>query len=183
MLGLLALASVASAETVRVDMGDGRTAVVRTAMHWSKADPGPAPEDPAVKGNLRFRPDNDANVSLNLTFVSLPDEALADRENLRRFHAANTRQYTSGSVENEVRARDFKTPHGYGVQAQFTDAALVGKPPERDNYKTVTAVFLHLGERVLVIASLFCDDPQGEEYADAMEMLRSILATSARDRA
>jgi hypothetical protein len=68
------------------------------------------------------------------------------------------------------------------VQARFTDAALVGKPPEKENYKTVTAVFLYLGQRVLVIASLFCDEPQGGEYAEAMEMLRSLRVSGDSNR-
>lgn len=181
LLGLCLLAA-ARGELVRIDLGEGRTAQFRQAPHWEQVAADPSPADPAVRADLRVRPDNGANVSLNLTFVSLPDEALADRENLRRFHAANTQQFIAGSVEGEVRGRDFKTPHGYGVQARFTDAALVGKPPEKENYKTVTAVFLYLGQRVLVIASLFCDEPQGGEYAEAMEMLRSLRVSGDSNR-
>ena len=182
LLPCLFLLAVARAEVVRVDLGEERTAQFRQALKWEQAAADPSPADPAVRATLRLRPDNGANVSLNLTFVSLPDDALGDRENLRRFHAANTQQFIAGSVEGEVRGRDFKTPHGFGVQARFTDAALVGKPPEQENYKTVTAVFLYLGERVLVIASLFCDDPQGGEYAEAMDMLRTLRVDSARNR-
>lgn len=184
ILALLGLGLTAGtrADVVRVDLGEDRTAQFRRALRWEQVAADPSPADPAVRADLRLRPVNGTNVSLNLTFVSLPDDTLADRENLRRFHAANTKQFIAGSVEGEVRGRDFKTPHGYGVQARFTDAALVGKPPEKENYKTVTAVFLHLGERVLVIASLFCDDPQGGEYAEAMEMLRSLRVTTAQNR-
>ncbi len=182
ILVCLVAAGSAPAEVMRLDLGDERTVQLRTGLNWVSADAGPAPGDPAVRANLRLKPPGDANASLNLTFVSLPDDSLADRDNLRRFHAANTRQFVEGSVEGEVQGRDFKTPHGFGVQARFTDAALVGKPPEKENYKTVTAVFLHLGERVLVIASFFCDDPQGGEYAQAMEMLRSIRVSSTRHR-
>lgn len=178
----LAVLATARAEVIRVELGEERTAQVRLAPDWASADADPPPGDPAVRANLRLKPAGEVNASLNLTFVSLPDDSLAERENLRRFHAANTRQFAGGSVEGEVRGRDFKTPHGFGVQARFTDAALVGKPPERENYKTVTAVFLHLGERVLVIASFFCDDAQGGEYAQAMDMLRSIRVSAARHR-
>jgi hypothetical protein len=163
-------------------MGGERSALFKIAAGWSKADPGPAPEDPSLRGNLRLLPGNDANVSLSLIFLSAPDDNLADRENLRAFHDANCRQFAGGSVEGEVRTRDFKTPHGYAVQARFTDAALVGKPPEKENYKTVTTVTLYLGERVLVIASFFCDDPQGGEYAEAMDMLRTIRISSDNNR-
>ena len=181
LLGLCLLAA-ARADLVRIELGEGRSAHFRQALNWAQVAADPSPADPAVRADLRLHPVNGANVSLNLTFVSLPDEALADRENLRRFHADNTKQFIAGSVEGEVRGRDFKTPHGYGVQARFTDAALVGKPPEKENYKTVTAVFLYLGERVLVIASLFCDDPQGGEYAEAMEMLRSLRVSGDSNR-
>jgi hypothetical protein len=182
LLICLGLGAAARAETERVDMGGERAALFTVAAGWVKADPGPAPEDPALRGNLRLRPANDANVSFSLTFLSAPHDNLADRDNLRAFHDANCRHFAGGSVEGEVRTRDFKTPHGYAVQARFTDAALVGQPPEKENYKTVTVVTLYLGERVLVIASLFCDDPQGGEYAEAMEMLRSLRLSSGQNR-
>jgi len=179
----LGLCVAAGAETVRIDLGGERVVFFQPSSGWVQTDPGPVPEGPAVRGNLRLRPNHDANVSLSLTFLSVPHDNLAVRENLRAFHDANNRHFIEGSVEGEVRTRDFKTPHGFGAQARFTDAALVGQPPEKENYKTVTTVTLYLGERVLVIASFFCDDPQGGEYSDAMDLLRSIRVSSDRNRA
>jgi len=87
-------------------------------------------------------------------------------------------QLVGDSLEGKVVPREFKTPHAFGYSATFTDKNLVGKPPERGNYKTATTIVLYLPEQIAISASVLCDDVKGPEYEEMLALLRSLGARS-----
>ena len=68
--------------------------------------------------------------------------------------------------------RDPTTARSYTARGN-----LVGQPPVKDDYKTMTACFVYLGDRVLVSATIFSDDPKGPAYGEAVRLLKSLAVS------
>ena len=64
--------------------------------------------------------------------------------------------------------------------ANFTDQNLVGKPPVRGDHKTATSVLIAIGTSHLIKVTILCDDLAGRDYAEAMEIVKSIRVSSPR---
>ena len=52
----------------------------------------------------------------------------------------------SASVEGKAVLKELRVAGKSGYVCTFTDASLVGKPPAKDNYKTLTSCFVYLGD-------------------------------------
>lgn len=71
------------------------------------------------------------------------------------------------AVEHGVRkptAEEFYSRQGFGFHCSFTDPELVGKPPEKGNYKHVTYGVVRLAPRVYVAVTILADDFNGPSY-------------------
>ena len=78
------------------------------------------------------------------------------------------------SVEKKAVLRKYSmTGDAYGAYCVITDASLVGKPPEKDNFKVVTVGIIWFNDAVGVSVSQVCDDEKGPEFATMLAMTNS----------
>ncbi len=68
----------------------------------------------------------------------------------------------SGVLE-ALKIRDLKINGGLGFYANFVDPDLVGKPVTAGSYKTATPIYVGIGTRYLVKATILCDDLNGAD--------------------
>ncbi|MSU46724.1 MAG: hypothetical protein EXS42_06290 [Lacunisphaera sp.] len=174
-LGLLATGSRAE----NINLGGGKSLHFILPGAWISTDTSaPSPEVSQVGKNLRYVPKGGSSDAVLLTVLLVPDNRYSDRENLRMLVADATQQFAPESVEGKAFIKELRTATVTGFTATFTDIDLVDKPPVNDDYKTMTACFIYLGEKVMVFATIFSDDPAGPAFAEGLRLLKSLtLAT------
>ncbi len=172
LLLFVPLAVRAADQVIEID--GGKAVVLNLPDGWS-LETAEIPTDTAVPGKtIKLSPKNGANTECAVTLFSAPDKRLSDPKLLRESLEEATQPLLADAVEKKVEIREFKTPHGSGCAATFTDARLVGKPSEPGNYKTATSILLYLSDQIVVNATLLCDDAKGAEYETVLTILRSL---------
>lgn len=159
----------------KIDLGSGRTVHLTVPGTWTAGElPAPPPGLPVRGQSLRCVTKSGSNDSVMLTFVTVPDDRLADREVLKGMAEDASQQFVAGSVEGKADLREFKIGLAAGYSVTFTDASLVGQPAIKEDYKAMTSYFVYLGDRVLLSATIFSDDVKGPAYAEAVRLLKSV---------
>jgi len=177
LLGLLAVAAPAE----KLDLGEGKAALFTVPETWKPAAMPPGPSGmPALGTNVRYVTKNGSNDAVLITLIAVPDDRFADRENLRAMIEEATQQFAAGSVEGKANLTELRVGSHAGYSVAFTDASLVGKPPVKEDYKTLTSCFVYLGDKVMLTATIFSDDLSGKAYAEAFKLLKSIALTSGK---
>lgn len=182
LLLFLASGALLAAATEKIVLGAGLSALLTVPDTWTAGELPAAPPGRAIPGrNLRFVTRSGSNDSVMISLVPVPDDRLADPETLKAMVEEASQQFVAGSVEGKVTLKDLKIGGAAGFAVAFTDANLVGKPTVKDDYKSMTSCFVYLGDRVLLSATVFSDDPNGKAYAEALRLLKSISLTQAKN--
>ena len=171
ILGLVAVRCPAE----KIDLGPGKAIHLVLPESWISADDtAPPPGMPALGKTVRYVTRNGSNDAILITILTVPDERFRDSVNLKALVEEATAQFVAGSVEGKAEIKEIKLGGVNGYAATFTDAELVGKPTEKDNYKALTSCYVYLGEHVLVTANVFTDDLSGKAYAAGMRILKTL---------
>jgi hypothetical protein len=179
-LFLAGVGAVVAAE--KISLGSGRSAVLTLPDTWeSTALPPRPPGIPEMGATVRYVPKDGSNHAVLISIVPVPDERLADPETLQAMVRMAARRYLPGSVEKEAELKEFKVGGKTGYACLFTDAKLVGQPPVKDDYKTMTTCLVYLGDRFLLSASIFSDDPAGADYVAARRIIQSLTISLPQD--
>jgi hypothetical protein len=177
LLGLLAVTAPAE----KLDLGEGKAALVTVPETWKAAAMPPGPSGmPALGTNARYVTKSGSNDAILLTLLAVPDDRFAEGENLRAMIEEATQQFAAGSVEGKANLTELRVGSHAGYSVAFTDASLVGKPSQKENYKTLTSCFVYLGDKVMLTATIFTDDFSSKGYAEALRLLKSISLASGK---
>jgi hypothetical protein len=126
-----------------------------------------------------IQPRQELALVLQLSILSLPpDKAVppgAEKGMLERI----VQPVLAGSVEKAAVPRPMAVAQGKGWVVQFTDASLVGKPPEPGNYKVMRNALVAIDDRMLAIATLQFDDESLPEVGQAMAVVASVRVERA----
>lgn len=180
VLAGLALATASRAETINLGGGKALRFILPDA--WTATETGaPSPEVSRLGKNLRYVPKSGSNDAVLITVLAVPDDRFSEREALRQLVAEATQQFVSDSVEGKAFIKELRTATVTGFSATFTDTNLVDKPPVKDDYKTMTACFIYMGDRVMVFATIFSDDPAGPAFAEGLRLLKSLTLATPKD--
>ena len=166
---LLLLPLSALADTV--DLGAHGTLSIDVPKGWklasTKSDAG---------FDLVIAPPEGVNAKLLFSVVFVPNGATAVKADVDDKVLAEAEQFVGISVEKKKTLRKYAMAgDAYGAYCVFTDASLVGKPPEKDNFKVITVGILWFNDSVGVSVSEVCDDEKGPEFA---AMLAAINSTT-----
>ena len=173
LLGVLGLFTGAL-HAEKIDLGSGKALLLSVPDSW-KPHAARAPESaPAPARTVRYVPRDGRNEAILISVLPVLDDRFADPAALKALVEEATQQFVADSVEKKANLKELKFGGGNGYAVTFTDANLVGKPSVPEDYKAMTACFVYLGERVMVTATIFTDDPAGKAYAEAQHMLKSI---------
>lgn len=132
--------------------------------------------------NITIEPRGEANASCKISIVYPEEDRLDTKEKLRaEVVRIGREQYAGSSVERRASAREFFVKHGYGYYCNFTDRDLVGRPPEKGNFKVVSSGAIHLAHDVLLVVTIFADDFKGEDYQTLLGIVEGLELVGARD--
>jgi hypothetical protein len=168
---LLLLPLTVLAETV--DLGTHGTLSIDVPKGWKlKADP----KDTGV--DVSLLPPDGANSQCLYSVVYVPKGATAVKADVDDKLLAECDQFIDMSVEKKKTLQKLTmTGDAYGVYCVFTDASLVGKPPEKDNFKVVSVGIIWFSDSVAVSWSMLGDDAKGPEFA---AMLAAVSGSSLK---
>jgi len=123
------------------------------------------------------RPKSGAAATLQITVAHTPPESPVDPARLTATLEAAVHDYLAGSVEQKFSPQPLPLAQGSGVFVQFTDASLVGQPPQPDNFKVIRTAMIALDDHALALASLQFNDPAAREVGEMMAALASLRYT------
>jgi hypothetical protein len=76
--------------------------------------------------------------------------------------------------ERKPTAQEFYSRQGFGFFCAFADPELVGKPPQRGNFKHATYGVVRLAPRTYVAVTLLADDLLGADYQALLGMVEGM---------
>jgi len=123
---------------------------------------------------VTIAPKGDANAACSLT-ITFPDQDHYDTKNRLKLRVeVNGAPMAEQSVEGKAVAKEFNLNTGFGYHCDFTDPSLVGKPPQKDNFKTMTVGLIHLSADVLVEVSISADGFTSAPYQQLLGMIEGM---------
>ncbi len=173
---LLAAASLC-AQSQKIDLGaHGRIALyLDDTWKFDVADFGD-------RQMVTIAPKGDANASCALT-ITFPDQDRLDTKKRLSLRVEVSGTAIAGqSVEGKAIAKEFSLQTGYGYFCNFTDPDLVGKPPEKGNFKTISAGMIHLAADVLIEVTISADGFSSAPYQQLLGMIEGMEYTPAAKR-
>ena len=152
----------------------GNKVQVKPVAGWelsAKVKPVPFP-------TLRYGPADGRNAAVLLTLFPAAQAGVTNLATLKLFHRKGCTPFVR-ALDTDVPQTEVKLPGGgVGVFASFEDPSLVGKPPQRENYKWTTSFSFLLGDDALVQATIFSDDTTTSEFKEALAIIRSMALVS-----
>lgn len=131
---------------------------------------------------FRARPNSPTAALLLVTVAELPPDKALDPSNLNGLLGNFVREILPTSVEKEFSPQPLPLAQGGGVYAQLTDASLVGRPPQRDNFKIMRSGVAALDLRTLAVFTIQFDDLNSPAVGDMMAMVRSLTFSREAQR-
>jgi hypothetical protein len=177
-LALLLLSAAAlSAQVEKLDLGShGRINLYHDgSWKFETADYG----DRQI---VTVAPKGEANASLALTITFPEQDRLDTKKRLALRTEVNGQPMADHSVEGKSIAKEFALQVGYGFYCNFTDPELIGKPPEKGNFKTISVGLIHLAADVLVEVSISADGFNSEPYQQLLGMIEGMEFTPGGKR-
>ena len=165
---LLLLSLRAPADTV--DLGAHGTLGIDVPKGW-KLTSGPW-EQPGVAITVTPPEGVNAQFLLNILFVQKGMSNLKADVDGKVLNEAG--MFVDMSVEKKKVLRKFAMGgDAYGSYCVFTDASLVGKPPQKDNFKVLSAGIIWFSDDISGATSILGDDEKGPEFAAMIAMASS----------
>jgi len=131
---------------------------------------------------ITIAPKGEANASCALTITFPEQDRLDTKKRLSLRVEVNGQPIAEHSVEGKTIAKEFSLQTGYGFYCNFTDPDLIGKPPEKGNFKTISVGMIHLTPDVLIEVTISADGFNSEPYQQLLGMIEGMEFTPASGR-
>jgi hypothetical protein len=119
-------------------------------------------------------PKGDVNANCQLT-ITYPEQDHFETKNKLRAHVVEVgAPYVEQSVEGRAVAKEFALQTGFGFYCDFTDPKLVGKPPVKDDFKTISVGVIHLAPDVLIEVAISADGFKSDPYQQLLGMVEGM---------
>src|SRR3954469_10935086 len=127
--------------------------------------------------NVEQKKDNiNANAVLTITFPE--QDRFATKSKLKTQVEASGRQYEEGSVEGKSVARELNTRAGYGFYCSYTDPELVGKPPQKGNFKGISIGMLRVAPDLVIEFTISADGFRDKPYQQLLGAIEGMEYTA-----
>ncbi|MDB6093779.1 MAG: hypothetical protein JWM32_1341 [Verrucomicrobia bacterium] len=126
-----------------------------------------------VAMNFRLTPKSNAPAVFQFAVLATPaSHPVNDQLVMSQLQKA-TEHYIAGSAEGKYVPQQLTVAQGTGWMAEFTDAALVGKPSVPNDFKVMRTTMVALDNHTVAIGTIQFDDPAAPETSAMMAMLAS----------
>jgi len=113
-----------------------------------------------------------ADCTLSITFPEQDQYSRKDKLKMRV--EVNGEQFAQQSAEGKAVAKPFDVKSGFGFHCDFTDPDLVGKPPQKGNFKTLSAGTIRLAPHVLIDVVIEADGFSSEPYQQLLGAIEGM---------
>jgi hypothetical protein len=124
--------------------------------------------------SIHLTPKNGANSICFITVVFAAYPKPIDNAAIDRQFRAFCEKFIATSVEKKTNLKELPLSPAYGLCATFTDAKLVGKPPQAGNFKVMTVATIQFSEKVSASVTVATDDAHGSEQQQLMQMVAGM---------
>lgn len=156
-----------------VDLGAHGTLTIDVPKDWKLTT---TKQDTGV--DLVIAAPGGANAQLLFSVIYVPNGATAVKADVDGKVLAEAAGFLSTAVEKKAELRKYSmSGDAYGSYCVFTDASLVGKAPEKDNFKVFSVGIIWFNDAVGASVSQVCDDEKGPEFAAMIAMTNSATLT------
>lgn len=136
--------------------------------------------DYADRHLVSIKPKNDANAECTLT-ITFPESDRFDTKNrLKQRIEIDAMRFADQSVEGKAYGKPFSLKTGYGFHCDFTDPELVGKPPQKGNYKTISVGLIHLTPEILIEVAINADGFSSGPYNELLGAIEGMEYSPGR---
>lgn len=118
--------------------------------------------------------------AIQITVIETPPDKPVKAGDIVNLLNGAAQVYLPGSVEKRVEPHGMLLAQGSGCWAQFTDAALVGRPTVPGDYKITRSAIIALDEHTVAAATMQFDVPNGSEPSAMLAMLSSLRFVQGR---
>lgn len=112
--------------------------------------------------------DENVNAGMTMTFDFPERDLFSEKRKLKLKVEAACQPYIEHSVEEKAAAQEFRLRSGTGFYCNFTDPDLIGKPPEKGNYKTISVGIIRLAPDVTMDIGINADGFKSRQYQDLL---------------
>jgi len=123
---------------------------------------------------VTIEPAGEGNASCTLTITFPETDRFDTKARLAMQVEVSGAKFAEQSVEGKARAKEFSLTTGYGFYCNFTDPELVGKPPQKGNFKTISAGLIRLAPDVLIEVGISADGFASEPYQQMLGMIEGM---------
>ena len=163
------LAAPLAATAVTIDLGPAGHFTLTPPPGWTAS----TKQQPDAGTTILLKAPPDVNASCVVNVVPVPKDEPMTNEVVREKVLSLGDQFVEASVEKKKVLHDFELARGYGCYCLFTDASMVDKPPEKDNFKVVMVGVIRFNDDLAAVVSMLTDDAASPEYAAMMKSVTS----------
>ena len=129
---------------------------------------------------IAIKPRNDANAECSLTILFPETDRFDTKARLKQRVEIEAMRYADQSVEGKAIGKPFDLKIGYGFRCDFTDPELVGKAPQKGNFKTISVGMIRLTPEVLVEVAINADGFNSGPYNELLGAIEGMEYTPGR---
>lgn len=167
-LFLLTAASLLG-QPATIDLGSRGQITLYFAEGWKVAM-----TDMAGQATVNVTPTGDANATCTLLITHPEQDRFDTKARLKLRVEADGRPMAESSVEGKAIGREFTLTTGFGFYCNFTDAEMKGKPPEKGNFKIMSAGKIRLAPDVMIDVQIMADDFKGQPYQQLLGAIEGM---------
>jgi hypothetical protein len=172
LFALLLLPLGAAAETV--DLGTHGTLSIDLPKGWKIA----TNATPDVQVAITLTPPDGVNAAGAINIMFAQKGSTAAKADVDDKVLAAGSDYVDSSVEKKKILKKFSVSgDSYGSYCVFTDASLVGKPAQKDNFKMAAIGIVWFNPDVSAAVALASDDENGPDFAAELAAINSMKVT------
>jgi hypothetical protein len=165
-----------TASAASVDLRSHGRLAITASPEWKVSS-----ENLGDRHEVTIEPRGDVNAMCRLTVVFPEKDELNTKARLRDQVLQGCQQHVENSVEKKAVAKEFSVRRGFGYYCSFTDPELVGKPPEKGNYKVMSLGLIRLAKDVYVTVTVFADGFKTEAYQQLLGAVERMDLTTLED--
>jgi hypothetical protein len=129
---------------------------------------------------VTIKPKDDTNAECSLTITFPETDRLDTKARLKMRVEVDAARFADQSTEGKAIGKPFALGTGYGYSCDFTDPELVGKAPQKGNFKTISVGLIHLTADVLIEIAINADGFSSAPYNELLGAIEGMEFTPSK---
>ncbi|MBI5767027.1 MAG: hypothetical protein HZA93_04480 [Verrucomicrobia bacterium] len=129
---------------------------------------------------VTIKPKDETNADCTLTVTYPEVDRFDTKARLKQRVEIDGVKFEERSVEGKARAKEFALQTGYGFRCDFTDPDLIGRPPKKGDFKTISVGLIRLNAEILIEVGISADGFNSAPYNELLGAIEGMEFTPGR---